>query len=67
MDASLVSKQDLDPTLQTIHNTYRQHVATVNELKVPQMPSFGPTTTYFGKLLEIVLKWAKVDGCKPSF
>jgi hypothetical protein len=51
MDASLVSKQDLDPTLQSIHNTYKQHVATVNELKVPQMPSFGPTTNYFGDLL----------------
>jgi hypothetical protein len=26
----------------------------------------GPIGTYFGKLLEIVVKWAKVDGCKPS-
>ncbi len=27
----------------------------------------GPRGTYFGKLLVIVVKQAKVDGCKPSF
>jgi hypothetical protein len=28
---------------------------------VPLLPSMGPNGTYFGKLLEILLKQAKVD------
>jgi hypothetical protein len=27
----------------------------------------GPRCTYFGKLLELLLKQSKVDVCKPSF
>jgi hypothetical protein len=34
---------------------------------VPLLPSIGPIGTYFGKLLEILLKQAKVAGCKPTF
>ncbi len=26
----------------------------------------SPITTYFGILMEIIVKQAKVDGCKPS-
>jgi hypothetical protein len=35
--------------------------------KVPSALSIGARGTYFGKLLDILLKRAKVDGCKPSF
>jgi hypothetical protein len=38
---------------------------TVNYQKVLPMVCIAPRTTYFGKLLEILVKWAKVDGCKP--
>jgi hypothetical protein len=31
------------------------------------MLCIGLRATYFGKLLELVVKWAKIDGCKPTF
>jgi hypothetical protein len=34
---------------------------------VPWRPYIGPRGSYYGKLLELLLKGAKVDGCKPSF
>jgi hypothetical protein len=43
-----------------------QRVTTVNQQKVTPVPRNGPIGTYFGKLLVIVIKLAKVDGCKPS-
>jgi hypothetical protein len=36
-------------------------------MTVPSLPYFGPRGTYFGKVLGILLKQAKIDGCKPSF
>jgi hypothetical protein len=50
----------------TIQNTYKKHITTVNCQIVPLMPCNGPSGTYFDKLLVIVVKQAKVDGCMPS-
>jgi hypothetical protein len=36
-------------------------------MEVPLLPSIGPSRgTYFGRLLELLLKRANVDECKPS-
>jgi hypothetical protein len=35
--------------------------------ELSSFPSIGPIGIYFGKLVELLLKQAKVDGCKPSF
>jgi hypothetical protein len=29
------------------------------------MVFIAPIATYFDKLMEILVKWAEVDGCKP--
>jgi hypothetical protein len=34
--------------------------------EVLSRPYISPIGSYFGKLLELLLKGAKVDGCKPS-
>jgi hypothetical protein len=65
MDASLFSEQDYAPRLPSLKNTYEKHIITVNSQKVPQMACIAPRATYVDKIQEILVKWAKVDGCKP--
>jgi hypothetical protein len=50
-----------------LHNTYRLHITTVYDKERPSLPFIGPKGTYFNNLLELLLKQAKVEGCKPSF
>jgi hypothetical protein len=62
MNASLVSKQDYVPRFPSLHNTlYRWHIITVNYNKVSSRSYLGPRVTYFGKLLELLLKRASKD------
>jgi hypothetical protein len=53
--------------ISSLDNTYIYHIMTVNENEVSLRQYIGPRGSYFGKLLELLLKGAKVDGCKPSF
>jgi hypothetical protein len=66
MNTSLVSKQEYAPSIQYLHNTYR-YIITVYYNEVSSRPYIGPRGSYFGKLLELLPKGAKVDGYKPSF
>jgi hypothetical protein len=42
----------------------QKHITIIYQKKVPLLLSIGPKGTYFGKLLEILLKRAKIDGYK---
>jgi hypothetical protein len=49
-------------------NKYIYYMITVYYNKeVSSLPHIGPGGAYFAKLLEVLLKGAKVDACKPSF
>jgi hypothetical protein len=66
-DAGLVSKQNSASSIPSLPNTYRKHTVTFIYKQLSSRRFNGHLGTYLSKLLAIWLKWAKVNGCKPSF